>query len=593
MFLGIYLIKIKNKKPIHYAFLGSIISTFIWSFGTFLIALTNNPSIFFVYFYFIGICFIPVAFLFLGLLFAYTKIEFNWKYKLLFVFPIVDYLMVITNEYHHLFFIKYSHINALKVCGVFYYIHTTISYIYILIGIVYLLFYSIKNAGIFSRQSLLIVLGSFIPLIFNIFEAFRIFILPVYITPVAFSFSMICFALAIFKFDFLNIVPIALRRIVDLISDGYLVINEDLVIIDYNQTLLNTFSGVMMIKRKEHLFNLIEASDIQMDTGLLKEKISFAKEQKKSVAYEENITGRNDIDKHFHIEITPIYTGQNFLGTIILFKDISEHKKNIEIIKHNQEILMEQERMASLGHLIGGIAHNLRTPIMSLAGGIEALKDLTNEYKESIADSGVTPEDHYEIAEEMQEWLEKMRPYCSYMTDIISAVKGQAVQMSYSGSDKFTVEELVKRIDVLMKHELKKYHCIVNNDFQIDLQTEIRGELNSLVQVFDNLIMNAIQAYEGKNGIIDFHISQKDDKVEFIVKDYGKGIPKEIQTKLFKEMITTKGKNGTGLGMYMSYSAIKGRFSGNIRFETEENHGTTFIITIPCINKVTIPGGIR
>ncbi len=184
----------------------------------------------------------------------------------------------------------------------------------------------------------------------------------------------------------------------------------------------------------------------------------------------------------------------------------------------------------------------------------------------------------------MQEWLDKMKPYCSYMTDIISAVKGQAVQMNYAGSDKFTVEDLVKRIDVLMKHELKKYHCKLKPDFQIDLQTEIRGELNSLVQVFDNLIINAMHAYEGQTGEIGFSIYKERHNLKFALSDHGKGIPEEVQKRLFKEMFTTKGKNGTGLGLYMSYSTIKGRFSGNMKFESQEGVGTTFYITIPYLS---------
>ena len=65
------------------------------------------------------------------------------------------------------------------------------------------------------------------------------------------------------------------------------------------------------------------------------------------------------------------------------------------------------------------------------------------------------------------------------------------------------------------------------------------------------------------------------------VKDYGPGLPKKVQDKLFKEMVTTKGKNGTGLGLYMSYSNIKAHFNGNITFETEEGKGTIFNIILP------------
>ncbi|MBR2289313.1 MAG: HAMP domain-containing histidine kinase, partial [Clostridia bacterium] len=59
------------------------------------------------------------------------------------------------------------------------------------------------------------------------------------------------------------------------------------------------------------------------------------------------------------------------------------------------------------------------------------------------------------------------------------------------------------------------------------------------------------------------------------------GLPEEVQHKLFKEMITTKGKNGTGLGLFMSYSNIKAHFNGTITYETEPNNGTTFHIVIP------------
>ncbi|HOM03710.1 MAG TPA: cache domain-containing protein [Acetivibrio sp.] len=87
-------------------------------------------------------------------------------------------------------------------------------------------------------------------------------------------------------------------------------------------------------------------------------------------------------------------------------------------------IALERERLASLGQLIGGIAHNFKTPIMSIAGGLEALKDLIDEYDISIGDPQVTSEDHYEIAAEMRDWIGRIKPYCGYMADIISTVKG-------------------------------------------------------------------------------------------------------------------------------------------------------------------------
>lgn len=280
----------------------------------------------------------------------------------------------------------------------------------------------------------------------------------------------------------------------------------------------------------------------------------------------------------------PITSNDEIGDLVIAFNNIQNlEKKNIEAIKEQQTILLEQERLASLGQLIGGIAHNLKTPIMSIAGGIEALRDLAFEYRDSIGDKSVTDQDHKEIAKEMMSWLDRIKPYCSYMSDVISAVKGQAVQMNASITSKFTVDELIKRVELLMKHELKKFHCVLDIVSQIDMTTEIKGEVNNLVQVFDNIIINAMQAYEGQNGSIELKIVRSGDNVEFSFKDYGKGIPKEVTDKLFREMVTTKGKNGTGLGLYMSYSTIKGRFGGNMSFTSKEGCGTTIFISIPCI----------
>lgn len=580
--LAILIARMKNKQQIHYAFLCDIILIFYWSAVRFTQLLVEGSD--YVFFlekiHYIGVCLIPVSLLLTGIIFARTRIEFSWKYLLLLIVPAVSIIMALTNDYHHLFIVKYSFISTEYEYGTYYIFHEIYSYSCIFVGIYFLLYFSIKNLGFFSRQSFFIALGIAFPLVVVILSTQKIVAMPVFMENISFSFAIFFFAIAIIRFQFLNVVPIALQKIVDLISDGYIVVNQNLEIIDYNRTFINTFQGIMTIKRKKNLMDLLSNPNLKIDQDRIFGSYKIAIEQKNSVALEEHIVG-NAFDKYFRVEITPIFSGKDYLGSIFLFKDISEHKKNIEIIKRNQEVLMEQERMASLGQMIGGIAHNLKTPIMSLAGGIEALKDLAVEYRDSIGDKNVNREDHYEIADEMLEWLDKMKPYCSYMTDIIGAVKGQAVQMNDSRSEKFTVQELVKRIDLLMKHELKRYHCTLKTNIEIDLNTEIKGEINNLVQVIDNVIMNGIQAYEGNIGEIDFEIRKEGKNVQFILRDYGKGIPKEIEKKLFKEMITTKGQNGTGLGLYMSYSTIKGRFLGNMSFESKENAGTTFLITIP------------
>lgn len=585
LFIIILIAIMKDKQQIHYAFLSANFFTMFWSLIRLIQIMVEeqNEIIILEKLVYVGVCLLPVSVLLTGLIFAKTRIRFSWKYLLLYIVPLISLIICFTNEYHQLFIVKYSFISTEFEYGPYYWFHSFYSYLLIAIGLFYLLYFSIKNAGFFSRQSLLICLGMALPLLVIFVSTQKIVNMPVFWENISFAFTMLFFMISIFKFQFLNMVPIALQKIVDLISDSYMVINKNMEIIDYNLAFVNTFQGITGVKRKDSLINFLTNPAITIDKERILLSQTKAIELQNSVSVEEHIVGEN-FDKHFKIELTPIFSNDYYLGTIILFKDITEHKKNISIIKRNQAILMEQERVASLGQMIGGIAHNLKTPIMSMAGGIEALKDLVQEYQDSILDPHVTAEDHLEIAREMLDWLDKMKPHCTYMTDIISAVKGQAVQMNYSSSDKFLIGDLVKRIDILMNHELQKYHCILNTQINIDLNTEIKGEVTNLVQVIDNIIMNAIQAYDGINGTIDFEINRDGENIQFLIRDYGKGIPEEIQNRLFKEMLTTKGKQGTGLGLYMSYSTIKGRFHGNMEFYSKVNVGTVFVITIPSLH---------
>ena len=257
-------------------------------------------------------------------------------------------------------------------------------------------------------------------------------------------------------------------------------------------------------------------------------------------------------------------------------------KDNVEQLKNNQDMLMERERLASLGQLIGGIAHNLKTPIMSISGAAEGLSDLVKEYNASIGNSEVTNDDHHAIAKDMDEWIEKIKTYTEYMSDVITAVKGQAVTLSEEQSTSFDIEELMKRVNILMRHELKNALVTLNFILHVDGSTILHGNINSLVQVINNMISNAIQAYNGEpNKKIDLIVEKVNNTIVISVKDYAGGLPKEVQDKLFKEMITTKGKNGTGLGLFMSYSTIRSHFNGNITFETRKGKGTKFNIVLP------------
>ena len=584
-FLIVYLSKKKSKNQLNKVFILALSLLILWAIGLIAQITLSGPlniePIYFDYFVYIGACLVPVAVFFMGLIYANTKIEFKKRYLLLFVIPIISLIVLWTNDYHHLFYEHYSVDFQTNVYGPYATIHNIYSYILLAWGILYMLKFSIKNSGFFSKQSLLIVLGVSVPLVVNILGTFKIIPMSIYVTPITFTVTIICCAIAILKFQFLGVTPIALQKIVDRISDGYVVLDENNTITDFNKTFLDIFKLKAEDIRSKNFIKLLQSKDVNRQAIVKIDKsIEKANETETTVSFEQHFS---EIKKYFKIEITPINSENTSLGTLFLFKDITQHKEDMETIKNNQDVLMERERLAGLGQLIGGIAHNLKTPIMSIAGATQGLENLIKEYDESIDDPLVNSQDHHDIAKDMEAWIPKIRAHLEYMSDIITTVKGQAVaSLSTDDSEEFTISELVKRVNILMKHELKNAYIYLNILMKVDENTVIDGNVNVLVQVVNNIISNAIQAYDGKHDQnIQFEISQKENNMIFSITDFAGGLSKEVQDRLFKEMVTTKGKNGTGLGLYMSYSNIKAHFGGDITYKTEEGKGTTFNIVIP------------
>lgn len=540
----------------------------------------NIPPIYFDYIAYIGICFLPISVLFTGLSFAKTHLTFKAKHLLLLIIPIITLIVLWTNNYHHLMYEVYS--ISLSECksGPYMIIHNVYSYSLLIIGILCLLKFSIKNSGFFSKQSILIFLGICIPLITNILGTFKIVPMTIYVTPITFTFTMLFSALAIFKFNFLSVAPIALQRVVDEMSDGYVVLDSNHIITDFNLTFLKMFGLTADFVRNKDFFELVKHADfIKNESSNLSDYIKKSSVSDDTFSFDKKDDREN---KYFHIEISGIRSEDNYIGTLILFKDTTQHMIDLETIKDNQNMLMERERLASLGQLIGGIAHNLKTPIMSISGAAEGLSDLVKEYDSSIGDPEVTNQDHHDIAKDMLDWISKIKSYTAYMSDIITTVKGQAVNLSEEQSVAFDLEELVKRVDILMKHELKNALITLNVSIKTKSNIILHGNIVSLVQVINNMISNSIQAYNGEpNKSIDLTIAKEDNHVIISIQDYADGLPEEVQEKLFKEMITTKGKNGTGLGLFMSYSTIRAHFNGDITFESKKGQGTTFHIILP------------
>ncbi len=530
------------------------------------------------YFTYLPVVLTPVALFFVAYIFAKGEIHFKKWYLLLFIVPVITLIVLWTNDIHHLFYSNYSLISGEAEFGPYFYLHSLYTYGLFAVDIIILLRASVKKSSMRSKQSMLILVGALIPILVNVC-GMLFFSYNIYVTPISFIVTILLFGVAILRYNFLSIAPIALKRVVDQMSDLYLVLNQDCIISDCNKPFENVFNISKSSLIGKSLFDLNFPKNIIAQKGSLKTCISSAKKDEK--VYKLQVALKNT-EKHYNVEISGIYEDGNCIGVLILFKDITQHLIDMQNLEKNQNTLMERERLASLGQMIGGIAHNLKTPIMSISGAADGLEDLITEYKKSIDDPEVTKEDHHAIANDMSSWISKIRTYDSYMSDVITAVKGQAVNMNDEKPILFTVKELLNRVNILMKHELKNALVTLNIDYKVSENTQILGNINSLVQVINNLISNAIQAYNGKpNQSIDLVVDSKDNKLLISVIDHGCGISKEVQDKLFSQMITTKGQKGTGLGLFMSYSTIKGHFKGDMNFESEVGKGTRFNILLP------------
>ena len=581
----LYFIRKRGNKrnQLVIAFELTMLCMMLWCIGLIIQILVINfispdYSVYPDYFTYLPVVLTPVALFFISYIFVKKEIHFKKWFLLLFIVPAITMIVLWTNDFHHLFYEYYSVNTAETTFGPYFYVHSLYTYGLFAVDIIMLLRASVKQSSMLSKQSLLIILGSLIPIVVNIL-GMTVIDTNIYVTPISFIVTILFFGVAILRYNFLSIAPIALKRVVDQMSDLYLVLNQDCIISDCNKPFEKVFKTEKNDLIGKSLFDLNFPKNIIAQKGSLKTCISSAKKDEK--VYKLQVALKNT-EKHYNVEISGIYEDGNCIGILILFKDITQHLIDMQNLEKNQNTLMERERLASLGQMIGGIAHNLKTPIMSISGAADGLEDLITEYKKSIDDPEVTKEDHHAIANDMSSWISKIRTYDSYMSDVITAVKGQAVNMNDEKPILFTVKELLNRVNILMKHELKNALVTLNIDYKVSENTQILGNINSLVQVINNLISNAIQAYNGRpNQSIDLVVDTKNDKLLISVIDHGCGISKEVQDKLFSQMITTKGQKGTGLGLFMSYSTIKGHFKGDMNFESEVGKGTRFNILLP------------
>ncbi|MDD6677871.1 MAG: histidine kinase N-terminal 7TM domain-containing protein [Firmicutes bacterium] len=544
---------------------------------------------------YIGVAFAPMFMLQIALAFVSGRERMPKRWMFLYIVPVITNLVVWTNPLHHLHYRVFSVIRSELTFGPYILISGAYTYLCLIAGMVVLLRVFRQSSRFHKMQILLLMAGQLVPLTVSICATFLTTGMSIAATPISFSVTLVCNYFAIYRLHLLDVVPIATQKVLDLISDGYLMLSENGLVIDTNLPFRETFGKLYGVSTNRNIRECTACEENNSKNALnyLIASLHACAESGAPMAYEQSVImqtkdGSATEKRYYMVEITPLEINRQFSGHVVIFKDVTQIKKSMQQLQDGQARLMEQERLALLGQMVGGLAHNLKTPIMSISGCASSIEQLVREAEESQGDPEVTPEDYGEIYDEMASWLDKIRQSCTYMSDIITAIKGQAANVSTSDEREFTLDELIKRVTLLMRHELLVSGCKLIQEQERCPRVTLRGDINNIVQVLNNLIGNAIDAErDSEKKDIYIGMKQNKDELSIYIRDTGRGIPPRVRERLFQEMVTTKGTKGTGLGLFISNSVIRGKFGGSMWAEDAPGGGTIIGFTIPVANTMT------
>jgi signal transduction histidine kinase len=250
-------------------------------------------------------------------------------------------------------------------------------------------------------------------------------------------------------------------------------------------------------------------------------------------------------------------------------------------LREKESQLIHSEKMAALGQMVAGISHELNNPVSFIYANSQALEEALNELK-SIWNA-LPPSVRSDYATQFQELVADIHAIISDNLKGSQSIRELVQQLkNFSRIDqaqwkKASVVEGLESTLRLLKHQMGERIRVIK---KYEADPEIFCNPAQLNQVFTNLLLNAIQAIEGK-GTITIHTSIEKDRLFIRFSDTGKGIPPEVLPKIFDPFFTTKDVNqGTGLGLSISYSIIE-KHGGTIEVESQEGRGTTITLILP------------
>jgi len=251
-------------------------------------------------------------------------------------------------------------------------------------------------------------------------------------------------------------------------------------------------------------------------------------------------------------------------------------------LQNNQQKLLLSEKMASLGRLTSGIAHEINTPLATVRTSLVELDTLVQEYQTSIADSDISISDHHEIAQDMQTTISLANTSVKRAAGFIRGIKAQTRNQASNANQmqSFDPIPMIEETLLLLGHQLRQANCTVDFTYPDD-RIELFGPPSKFSQVITNLLNNAIDASQ-EGGEINIVFEQNVDHIALMVQDYGIGIPPDNLSKIFDPMFTTKPfGEGTGLGLSIAYDIVTNEYDGTISVDSVQGQTTVFTVKFP------------
>jgi len=260
----------------------------------------------------------------------------------------------------------------------------------------------------------------------------------------------------------------------------------------------------------------------------------------------------------FSFIITLIFlAGSGAIGTFVIFILERRHEKKVEEMEKR---LALRERLVSLGRLASGMAHEIRNPLNAISLSVQRLKREFSPAEEK--------------REEYDQFLDIVRSELTRVDRIV-----EEFLLSTKANIPFSQEKLytiVEEVLMVIKEKAASRNVELKNSVHADIVIE--SQKDRLKQAFYNIIVNGVEAIQSK-GAVELFTEKRGGGVDVIIKDSGAGIKEEEKGRIFEYYFTTKDK-GIGIGLPISYIIIKDH-NGDIKVNSEEGKGTTFVITLP------------